>query len=115
MTILGKLRHLSYQVGMRKHEATTTINISLPVTQRRFVEAEVAQRGYASVSEYFRELLRERQRAQSSGLGAGGTTGTDSIDRKAAHDAVRRILELQQQLSLKGLSIEQLINDGRGG
>ena len=115
MTLLAKDRQSRYLADMSKHEATTTINISLPASQRRFVESEVAQRGYSSVSEYFRELLRERQRVQGGARVSGSASGADPIDRKAAHDAVRRILELQQQLSLKGMTIEELINEGRGG
>lgn len=41
--------------------ATTTMNISLPDALRAFVEEEVSERGYASASEYVRELVRERK------------------------------------------------------
>jgi len=36
-----------------------TINISVPVDVRRYVEKRVRSFGYSSVSEYFRELLRQ--------------------------------------------------------
>lgn len=40
-----------------------TVNISLPESLKTFVEEQVATRGYASVSEYFRDVLRtERER-----------------------------------------------------
>ena len=42
-----------YDIGM-----TATMNVSLPESMRRFVERRVRQRGYASSSEYFRELVR---------------------------------------------------------
>ena len=42
-----------------------TMNISLPDTMRDFVEAEVAEGGYTTTSEYFRELVRERQKQKS--------------------------------------------------
>ena len=40
-----------------------TVNISLPDSLKAFVDEQVATRGYASVSEYFRDVLRtERER-----------------------------------------------------
>ena len=39
----------------------TTMNISLPETLRDFVEREVADGGYGSVSEYMRELVRAKK------------------------------------------------------
>lgn len=41
------------------------MNISLPEAMRKFVEEEVASGSYGSASEYFRDLLRERQRARA--------------------------------------------------
>ncbi len=40
------------------------MNISLPDTLKTFVEEQVSQRGYASASEYFRELLRRERDSQ---------------------------------------------------
>jgi len=39
--------------------ATATMNISLPEPLRDFVEDQVEAGGYASVSEYMRELVRQ--------------------------------------------------------
>lgn len=39
----------------------TIINISVPATVKKEVEHEVAIGGYASVSEFFRAVLRERK------------------------------------------------------
>ncbi|MBK8466728.1 MAG: hypothetical protein IPL32_12940 [Chloracidobacterium sp.] len=36
-----------------------TINISVPAEARQYVEKRVRSFGYSSVSEYFRELLRQ--------------------------------------------------------
>ena len=43
-----------------------TINISLPEPLKTFVEEQVDASGYSTVSEYFRELIREdkKRRAQ---------------------------------------------------
>lgn len=42
--------------------ATSTLNISLPETQRLFVEEKIKKEGYGSISEYVRALIREEQR-----------------------------------------------------
>ena len=38
-----------------------SINISLPPAMKEWVEAELAAGGYATASEFFRQLLREEQ------------------------------------------------------
>jgi antitoxin ParD1/3/4 len=40
----------------------STMNISLPDDLRAFVEEHVAEEGYASSSEYIRELIRDDRR-----------------------------------------------------
>ncbi len=46
-----------------------TMNISLPDTLKSFVDEQVSQRGYATSSEYMRELIRKDQdRLQLRGL-----------------------------------------------
>jgi antitoxin ParD1/3/4 len=40
----------------------TTINISLPEAMREFIDQQVAQGGYSTVSEYVRQLIREAQK-----------------------------------------------------
>lgn len=42
-----------------------TMNISLPDTLKGFVEAEVSDGGYSTVSEYFRELVRDAQKRKA--------------------------------------------------
>lgn len=57
-----------------------TMNISLTEPLKRFVDEEVRDGGYASTSDYVRELIRERQRRKAEdalrvliaeGLGSG--------------------------------------------
>ena len=43
----------------------TTMNISLPETLKTFVDAQVAERGYGTSSEYVRELIRKDQDRQN--------------------------------------------------
>ena len=38
-----------------------TMNISLPDSLKKFVDSQVAQRGYGTSSEYVRELIRKEQ------------------------------------------------------
>jgi antitoxin ParD1/3/4 len=47
---------------MNKENAMTTINISLPESMREFVNQQVAQGGFSTVSEYVRQLIREEQK-----------------------------------------------------
>ena len=44
----------------------TTMNISLPEEMKVFVEAQMAQEGYASASEYLRALIRDAQSDERS-------------------------------------------------
>ena len=43
-----------------------TMNISVTDAMRRFVETEVAQGGYTTTSEYFRDLIREKQQQRAN-------------------------------------------------
>jgi antitoxin ParD1/3/4 len=43
----------------------TTMNISLPDEMKAFVEAEMAEGGYASASEYLRALIRDAQQRRA--------------------------------------------------
>lgn len=41
-----------------------TMNISLPASLKAFIDDQVAERGYATSSEYVRELIRQDQDRQ---------------------------------------------------
>ena len=43
----------------------TSMNISLPGTMRKWVAEQVSEGGYGTVSEYFRELVRDAQRERA--------------------------------------------------
>jgi len=43
----------------------TTMNISVPDEMKVFVEAQMAQEGYASASEYLRALIRDAQKRRA--------------------------------------------------
>ena len=76
-----------------------TMNVSLTEPLKRFVDDEVREGGFASTSDYVRELIRERQRRKSEnalraliaeGLGSGPAepVGDDFFTRQR-----RRIAE----------------------
>jgi len=44
----------------------TSINISLPDSMRAYIEEQVGKGGYNTVSEYFRELIREDQKRKAT-------------------------------------------------
>ncbi len=44
--------------------ATSTLSISLPETQRIFVEEKIKKEGYGTISEYVRDLIRAEQRKE---------------------------------------------------
>lgn len=43
----------------------TTLNISLPDEMKSFIESQVAQEGYATVSEYLHALIRDAQKRRA--------------------------------------------------
>ena len=44
---------------------STNLNVSLPVWMKRYVEHRAASGGYANVSEFVRELIRQARRADT--------------------------------------------------
>jgi len=46
-------------MSRKKNNDMVTLNLSLPDNLREFVEQEVAEGGYATVSEFIRSLVRE--------------------------------------------------------
>jgi len=58
----GKSDEQWYGCQRRSEFTMTTVNISLPDELRAFIEEQMAREGYASASEYIRDLIREAQR-----------------------------------------------------
>lgn len=76
----------------------TSMNISLPDTMRDYVEQQVHKGGYSSISEYFRELVRQDQKRQANerldamlleGIDSGTPTEMTSQDWQEIRQAVR--------------------------
>ncbi len=60
-----------------------TMNISLPESLKCFVDGQVAERGYASSSEYVRELIRQdhdRQRMRTALLDGASSPLSAPVD-----------------------------------
>ncbi|UKO99896.1 type II toxin-antitoxin system ParD family antitoxin [Nostoc sp. UHCC 0870] len=82
-----------------------SINISLPDTMRAYIEEQVAQGGYSSVSEYFRELVRQDQKQRAKqrletmlleGLNSGNATEMTAQDWEDIHQAVQERISKRQ-------------------
>ncbi|MFU8895147.1 MAG: type II toxin-antitoxin system ParD family antitoxin [Gammaproteobacteria bacterium] len=70
----------------------STMNISLPAALKEYVDEQVSERGYATSSEYVRELIRrdqEQQRLRALLLAGADSPPTHTADR-AYFDALRR-------------------------
>ena len=75
-----------------------SMNISLPDSMRAYIEEQVARGGYSTVSEYFRELVRQdqKQKAQErlevlllQGLDSGTATSMNAEDWENVRQSVR--------------------------
>ena len=72
------------------------MNISLPGRLKAFVEEQVASRGYATTSEYVRELVRkdqERERLRGLLLDGAASEPTSPVDEEYfdhLRDRIRR-------------------------
>jgi antitoxin ParD1/3/4 len=82
-----------------------SINISLPDVMRTYVEEQVASGGYSTVSEYFRELVRQDQKRKAEerlqallleGLNSGSATPLTDQDWDDIRQAVRKKISQQQ-------------------
>jgi antitoxin ParD1/3/4 len=74
----------------------STMNISLPDGLKTFVDEQVAKRGYGSISEYVRELIRkdqERSRLRNlllDGAASAPTGVADAAYFEGLRDHIRR-------------------------
>jgi antitoxin ParD1/3/4 len=74
---LAKICHPDYLIVM------STMNISLPDALKSFVDEQVAKRGYATSSEYVRELIRadqDRERLRKLLLDGAASKSTAAVD-----------------------------------
>jgi len=85
-----------------------SINISLPDAMRTYVEEQVANGGYSTLSEYFRELIRQDQKRKANerleamlleGLDSGTATPMSDRDWSEIRQTVRQRIAKRQELS----------------
>jgi antitoxin ParD1/3/4 len=84
---------------LKKYNPMQTMNIALSPKLRAFVQREVKRRGYSSVSEYMRELIRGEQGRQElarleaeiiKGIDSGPATPMTKADWQEIRREVRR-------------------------
>ena len=85
-----------------------SINISLPDTMRDYIEKQVADGGYSTISEYFRELVRQDQKRRDKerletllleGLNSGNATPLTEEDWDDIRQAVRSKVQGDKDLN----------------
>ncbi|MBV6622472.1 MAG: type II toxin-antitoxin system ParD family antitoxin [Rivularia sp. (in: Bacteria)] len=88
-----------------------SINISLPDTMRDYIEKQVADGGYSTISEYFRELVRQDQKRRDKerletllleGLNSGNATPLTEEDWDDIRQAVRSKVQGDKDLNTNG-------------
>jgi antitoxin ParD1/3/4 len=86
----------------------TTINISLPEAMKAYIDEQVAKGGYGSVSEFFRDLIRQdrKRKAQESletllleGIQSGISTPMSDRDWQDIRLAVQAKIVDRQKLN----------------
>lgn len=77
----------------------TTVTFSLPQSMREFIERQVADEGFGTVSEYLRSLVRDDQKRKAravvdqallEGLDSGRASEWTPGDRKAVEAEIKR-------------------------
>ena len=88
-----------------------SINISLPDMMRAYVEEQVADGCYSTISEYFRELVRQDQKRKAKehletllleGLNSGSATPLTEQDWDDIRQAVRSKVQGNKGLNTNG-------------
>lgn len=86
----------------------STINISLPEAMKAYIDEQVAKGGYGTVSEFFRDLIRQDQKRKAKenledllleGLQSGSTTPMSTQDWEDIRLAVQEKIAHQQKLN----------------
>lgn len=77
-----------------------TMNISLPDALKSFVDEQVAKRGYATSSEYVRELIRadqDRERLRNLLLDGGASKPAAAVDESYFDSLRKRARQARQR------------------
>jgi antitoxin ParD1/3/4 len=86
----------------------STVNISLPESMKAYIDEQVATGGYGTVSEFFRDLIRQDQKRKAKesletllleGLDSGASTPMSAQDWEDIRLAVQGKIAQQQKLN----------------
>ncbi|WP_404790236.1 type II toxin-antitoxin system ParD family antitoxin [Altericista sp. CCNU0014] len=86
----------------------STVNISLPESMKAYIDEQVATGGYGTVSEFFRDLIRQDQKRKAKesletllleGLDSGTSTSMSAQDWEDIRLAVQGKIAQQQKLN----------------
>jgi antitoxin ParD1/3/4 len=86
----------------------STVNISLPESMKAYIDEQVSTGGYGTVSEFFRDLVRQDQKRKAKesletllleGLDSGASTPMSSQDWEDIRRAVQGKIAQQQKLN----------------
>jgi antitoxin ParD1/3/4 len=86
----------------------STVNISLPESMKAYIDEQVATGGYGTVSEFFRDLIRQDQKRKAKenletllleGLDSGASTPMSAQDWENIRRAVQGKIAHQQKLN----------------
>ena len=91
-----------------KYGLMSTVNISLPESMKAYIDEQVATGGYGTVSEFFRDLIRQDQKRKAKesletllleGLDSGTSTPMSAQDWEDIRLAVQGKIAQQQKLN----------------
>jgi antitoxin ParD1/3/4 len=86
----------------------STVNISLPESMKAYIDEQVSTGGYGTVSEFFRDLIRQDQKRKAKesletllleGLDSGTSTPMSAQDWEDIRLAVQGKIAHQQKLN----------------
>jgi antitoxin ParD1/3/4 len=86
----------------------STVNISLPESMKAYIDEQVSTGGYGTVSEFFRDLIRQDQKRKAKesletllleGLDSGASTPMSAQDWEEIRRAVQGKIAQQQKMN----------------
>lgn len=95
-------------LGFSQQCPMSTINISLPEAMKTYIDEQVSKGGYGTVSEFFRDLVRQDQKRKAKedletllleGLQSGSTTPMTPQDWQDIRLAVQEQITHPQKLN----------------
>jgi antitoxin ParD1/3/4 len=107
LTIFGKNCHTSINIQLNKR-LMSTVNISLPESMKSYIDEQVSSGGYGTVSEFFRDLIRQDQKRKAKesletflleGIESGTSAPMSAQDWESIRLAVQGKIAHRQKLN----------------